>query len=52
MLRAALRVRVVLITEQPERPGAAEHAADPLLSLGMELGGEIGPLDDGPPGKM
>ncbi len=47
---AALRVRVVLITEQPERPGAAEHADDPLLSLGMELGGEIGPLDDGPPG--
>ena len=48
---AALRVRVVQITEQPERPGAAEHAADPLLSLGVELGGEIEPLDDGPPGR-
>lgn len=48
---AALRVRVVQITEQPERPGAGEHAADPLLSLGVELGGEIGPLDDEPPGR-
>ena len=47
----ALRVRVVQITEQPGRPGAAEHAADPLLSLGVELGGEIEPLDDGPPGR-
>ena len=46
----ALRVRVTHIAPQPERPGAAEHAGDPLLSLGLELGGEIGTLDDEPPG--
>jgi DNA polymerase-3 subunit gamma/tau len=48
---APLRVRVVRITSQPERPGAGEHADDPLLSLGLELGGEIAPLDEEPPGR-
>jgi hypothetical protein len=47
----ALRVRVTHIAPQPERPGAAEHGGDPLLSLGLELGGEIGTLDDEPPGR-
>ncbi len=45
----ALRVRVMRISDQPQRPAAAQRVDDPLLSLGLELGGEIGALDEEPP---
>ncbi|MGQ9888166.1 MAG: DNA polymerase III subunit gamma/tau [Aggregatilineales bacterium] len=45
----ALRVRVTRISDQPQRP--AQHVDDPLLSLGLELGGEISALDKEPPAR-
>ena len=48
----ALRVRVVHVSDQPQRPVAAQQVVeDPLLALGLELGGEIGALDDEPPAR-